>query len=557
MHFHLPKKVKDFARLDHILLILLEEGFGFLVDRMRLNHRVSLKHRLKSKIAGKNRISPEIRLRRTLERLGPTFIKFGQLLSVRPDLVPKSYVKELEKLQDRVPPFPFSQARKIVEQELKNPLARVFSEFHPKPIASASISQVHKAKLKNGPWVAVKVQRPKVRDIMERDITIMFHLARLLEKHVPEIRKYKPIGIVNEFAEWTRKELDFKREANNAKRFYANFKGSKTVKIPKVYDAYTTSSVLVLEYIDAVEISNVADIRKRGLNLHKIVQNGLDAVLTQVFVHGFFHADPHPGNILVVSNNVVSFVDFGIVGYFSDALKEKAVELFIGIIEQDAEKIAEVFMDLHMVEDNVDMEAFKQKVTSVIAPLQGSSIKDTKISYILEDVLDTALEFNIKMPLEFVLFGKTLITLEGIALEYDPEFKLVENVKPFVQKLIQHKTSPRYIAKSALSNFFKYKRFLTTLPEETEKVFRKIQKGTLKVDIEDTDIKTLSLEIDRSSNRLAYGIIIAASIVSGALLMQTTGGKGDVPLLSGLFFSVALLLVIMLFVSIIKEKKVR
>src|SRR3989338_4617284 len=538
MHLHLPDKVKNFARLDNILVILLEEGFGFLIDKIRLKHRIQLKKRLKSRLKKKSLATPEARLRRTLERLGPTFIKLGQLLSVRPDLVPKNYVKELEKLQDSVPPFAFSLAKNIVEKELKKPLSAIFSEFKPTPIASASISQVHKARLKNGAWVAVKVQRPKVKDIMERDIAIMFYFARLLEKHVPEVRKYRPIGIVNEFAEWTRRELDFKQEANNAKRFYANFKGSKTVKIPRVYDDYTTTNVLVLEYIDAVEISNVEDIRKRGLDLDKIVRNGLEAVLTQVFVHGFFHADPHPGNILVLKTNVISFVDFGIVGYFSDELKEKSIELLIAILNKDANRIADVFTDLNMVDDDVNLEAFKQQVTSVIAPLHGSTIGDMKVSRMLEDVLDTALDFKIKMPLDFVLFGKTIITLEGIALEYDPQFKMVESVQPFVDKLIMRKASPQYLAKSVLSNLFKYKRFISRLPDETEKVFRKIEKGKLKVDIEDTDIKTLSLEIDRSSNRLAYGIIIAASIISGALLLQTTGGKGEIPLLSGIFFSV-------------------
>ena len=257
MIFHLIKDVRDIKRLNQILVVLFEEGFDFLLTKINLRHYIPLTKRLKSKLKKSEDIKTEVRLRRTLERLGPTFIKFGQVLSVRPDLVPKEFAKELEKLQDKVPEFSFNEAKAIIEKEFGKGIEQLFLHFEKKPIASASISQVHKASLKNGEKVAVKVQRPDVKHIMETDIEIMLYFAKLLEKQVEKIRMFNPIRIVNEFKEWTEKELDFRLEARNAKRFEQNFKKSKTVHIPKVYDELTSEKVLTLEFIDGVELHKI------------------------------------------------------------------------------------------------------------------------------------------------------------------------------------------------------------------------------------------------------------------------------------------------------------
>ena len=541
----LKKEVKDIHRFNQIILILAQQGFGHLFDKIKL----------KKLFKRKKTIEPE-RLRKTLEKLGPTFVKFGQILSLRPDLIPKEYVKELGNLQDEVPPFPYNEVEKIIRKEFHKPINKVFSSFSKKPIASASISQVHKATLKDRTKVAVKVQRPDAKKIMDTDSEIMFYIAKLLEKHSEKIRRYNPVKIVQEFKEWTDKELDFEIEAKNAKRFYKNFKGNNKVKIPKVFDRYSSKMVLTSEFIDGIELHNIGKVKdKKGYNIKEIVKNGFDLILTQVFIHGFFHADPHPANILVLKGNKIGLVDFGIVGYFDESLKQKSVELFYGIIEEDMDAIVNTFLDMGLIEEGeTDIKLFKKNIKKIIDPLQKSSLKDVKISYVLEEVLDVALRHHVKMPVDFVLFGKAIVEIEGVALEYVPDFRFTENAKPFIEKLIKEKIKPVNMAKDIIKDLLRYGKLFRDLPDKLDSALTRIQRGRVKVDVEDTDIKRLGMDIDRSSNRLTYGMIIAAFLVTGALL--TNVGKPlyySFSLVSLICFGMALIFAILLFVSINKE----
>jgi len=554
--FHIIKDVRDIKRFNEILGVLFEEGFDFLLTKIRLSSYIPITKRLKLKLKKSADTKPEVRLRKTLERLGPTFIKFGQLLSVRPDLVPAEYSKELETLQDRVPQFPYSQVKSIVEKELGKSIENCFLQFEKAPIASASISQVHRAVLKNGENVAVKVQRPDVKHIMETDIEIMLYFARAIEDQFEGIRKFKPVRVVKEFREWTEKELDFRLEARNAKRFYQNFKGSKTVRIPKVYDNLTTEKVLTLEFMEGVELHNIKEIKKRNLDFNKIIKNGFDSIMTQVFVHGIFHADPHPGNMIVMRNNVIAFVDFGIVGYFDEKLKNRCIDLLYGIVKQDEDEVMDTLVGMGMESDDINYEELKSDIGFIIQPLQGSSIKDIKISRVLEEVLDIALRHNLRVPASFVLFGKTIITLEGVAIEYDPSFKLVETSRPFIEDLIAKRKNPLYVWKNFVQNINRYSKFAEEFPEKAERALTRMERGRIKVDLEDTDIKKLALEIDRSSNRVAYGLLIAALLIASAILFNIARGPTifGIPILSVLSFFSATMLIFLLFVSIIRER---
>ncbi len=556
MPLHLIKEVRDIKRLNQILIVLFEEGFDLLLARIRLKRHISLTNRLKLRFKKSEDTKPEVRLRRTLERLGPTFIKFGQVLSVRPDLVPKEFSKELEKLQDNVPSFQFNDVRGIIEKELGKSIENLFLDFEKKPIASASISQVHRAVLKTGEKAAVKVQRPDVRHIMETDIEIMYYFANLLEKHIEKIRRFNPVKIVNEFKEWTEKELDFRIEARNAKRFRQNFEGSKAVYIPRVYDELTSERVLTLEFIDGIELHDIKEIKKRKLDFNQIIRNSFNAIMTQVFVHGIFHADPHPGNVIIRSDNSIAFVDFGIVGYFDEKLKNKCIDLLLGVVEQDEELLLDTLVSLGMESDEIDYEQLKSDIGFIIQPLRYSSIEKIKVSRVLEEILDAALRHGLKVPAPFVLFGKTIITLEGIAIEYDPNFKIIETAKPFVEKIVAKRSSPLYVWKNFVHQLHKYRKFAEDFPEKAEKALDKIQKGTIKVDIEDTDIKKLSLEIDRSSNRIAYGLLIASLLITSAILMQVEKGPTilGIPFLSFFSFFFASIFAFILFISIIRER---
>ena len=552
--FKIVKEVRDINRLREILTVLFEEGFDFLIDKIRLKHNVPLTKRVKARIEQKKGFPLEKRLRLTLERLGPTFIKFGQVLSVRPDLIPKSYIKELEKLQDSVPPFSYDIVKQQIRKELGKDANEIFSSFEKKPLASASISQVHKGMLKNGKKVAIKIQRPDVKKIMETDIEIMFYVAKLLESRIPKIRKFSPVQVIEEFSKWTEKELDFKREAMNAKIFAKNFSGSKTVKIPEIHSDFTTAKILTMEFIDGIELHDLNQIKRKKINLIPLLNNGFDAVLTQVFVHGFFHADPHPGNILITKDRKIAFVDFGIVGHFDEELKAKSIDLFYGIISNNPETIVTTLADLSGAEIE-NMEEMKYEISDLLEPLQSNSVTNVRVSRILEEILELALNHGIKTPMAFVLFGKTIITLEGIALEYDPAFSIVESSRPFIEKLMRQRYNPIYQFNQFMKNMVKFKRFAEQLPDQTTRALKKIEKGTIKVDIEDTDIKKLSLEIDKSGNRVAYSMLIAALLIVAALTINF--GEPfilNVPLIPFLSFLAAFILSIILLISILKEK---
>ncbi len=552
--FKIVKEVRDINRLREILIVLFEEGFDFLIEKIRLRHKIPVTKQVKARIEQKKAFSMEKRLRLTLERLGPTFIKFGQVLSVRPDLIPKSYIKELEKLQDSVPAFSYDIVKQQIKKELGKDINEIFLSFEKKPIASASISQVHKAVLKDGKTAAVKIQRPDVKKIMETDIEIMFYVARLLESRIPKIRKFSPVKVIEEFSKWTEKELDFKRESMNAKIFAKNFSESKTVKIPEIYSDLTTNKILTMEFIDGIELHNIGEIKRKKINLIPLLNNGFDAVLTQVFVHGFFHADPHPGNILITKDRKIAFVDFGIVGHFDEELKAKSIDLFYGIISDNPETIVTTLADLSGTEIE-NREELKYEISDLLEPLQSSNIANVRVSKILEEILELALNHGIKTPMPFVLFGKTIITLEGIALEYDPNFNIVESSRPFIEKLMRQRYSPIYQFNQLMRNMIKFRKFAEQLPDQTTRALKKIEKGTIKVDIEDTDIKKLSLEIDRSGNRVAYSMLIAALLIVAALTINF--GKPfilNVPLIPFLSFLAAFILSIILLVSILREK---
>jgi ubiquinone biosynthesis protein len=551
--FHIVKEVRDIKRFNEILVVLFEEGFDFLISRIGLSDKIPVMSKLKPRKNDKPK--PEVMLRRTLERLGPTFVKFGQLLSVRPDLIPKEYAKELEKLQDHVEPFSLDIAKQTIEQQLGKKANEIFSDFEKKPIASASISQVYKATLKTGEKVAVKIQRPDIRRIMETDIEIMSYFAGLLEKEVEAIKRYKPSKIIAEFKDWTERELDFKLEARNAKRFLHNFESSKTVKIPKIYDDFSNDKVLTMEFIDGIELHDITSIKKAGLDSSTLIKNGFDSLLKQVFIDGIFHADPHPGNMLALKDNRIAFVDFGIVGYFDEKLKSRCIDLFYGTVMQDEEAILETMLGMGM-EADTDYEQLKSDIGFIMQPLKDSDIKDIKISKVMEEVLDIGLRHQIRVPAPFVLFGKTIITLEGIALEYDPDFKLLDNSRPFLEKLIAKRSSPAYIMKSFAHNMHRYKKFAEEFPEKAEKALDKIQRGTIKVDLNDSDVKKLALELDRSSNRVAYGLLIASLLITSAILMNIEKGPTvmGIPILSFTSFIFASFFVLVLFISIVRER---
>ena len=515
------RNLKRVARLRQIITVFFEEGFGLFIKKAHLHHYVPFSKKLQQQLLKKEKeIKPEIRLRRALERLGPTFVKLGQALSLRPDLLPPKYIAELEKMQDRVPPFSFSEVREIIKQELGNDINKLFTKFDPKPIASASLAQVHKAKLKTGQIVAVKVQRPDSEEKIKQDIEILLWLAHWLQKHVAFFQERHIVEIIEEFKRWTYRELNFRYEALNAKVLRNNLKGSREVVIPKIYDNYTTEKVLTLEFLDAYPLHDIATIRKKK-NFRRIMRIGYTAILQMIFKHGFFHADPHPGNILVLKKgNRIAFVDFGIVGKFNDKLRKQTTKLFRAVLKNDSDAITDAFLSMRIAaQDKVDVEKLRQDLWDIFEPLRFESLKNIKISNILNRGLETTSRHNLRMPLDFVLFAKTLFTLEGIGLRYSPDFKLLAESRPVIQKLVREQYKPRRIAKDLATQLAKYQKLFEKTPEYLSEALERISAGKLKIELVPKEFSALRVEVEHGSGNIAIGLMTAALIISSALVL--------------------------------------
>ncbi len=517
--YELIKTRKHRTRLREILHVFYEEEFGVLLSKIYLHKHLPFKKRIRARVVKDSSVSPQERLRHAFERLGPTFVKFGQLLSLRPDLIPPEYVEEFEKMQDKVPQFPFTQAKKIIETELGKPLNKIFISFNQKPVASASISQVYKAKIGNQ-TVAVKVQRPGIQKIMEEDIEIMYMIAKLLEKHIPGAQDYPIKETIHEFEKWTIKELNFRIESYYAQRIAKNFEGSKILKIPKMYKDISTSKVLVMEFIDGIPLHNVEEIKRKKINLKTVIRNGYYAALKQVFVDGFFHADPHPGNILVLPGGKIGLIDFGILGHFDKKLKRDALDLLKSFIDNDAEKAIRVLLRTNPSSD-IDVEAFSKDIRDIFEELQCTPINELQIGSLVKEAITAANKHHLRIPPDFVLYGKTLAIVEGIALRYQPDFDFQKETKEMFKELLDYEFFAKEAIDQAKTKLSEYKDLADKFPETALELMEKAKKFKFSINVEDEDIKILSLEMEKSSGNIALGFIVAALIVGSALIMQT------------------------------------
>jgi len=546
------RKLKDVGRLKQILEVLVKNELGYYVDKLKLKRFLPLSRTIESTKFIKRDTKPE-RLVKVFEELDGTFIKLGQLLSIRPDLVPKEYSEAFAQLQDQVLPFPYPVARAIVEKELGKKLKDLFENFEPSPIAAASIGQVHLAKLKDGKQVAIKVQRPRMGEILKTDIEIMYLFVYLMDKyHHPDV--IDPKEIVEEFEDYTSKEINYLNEAKNIEAFHRNFDGDDSTKIPAVYWDHTTEKVLTIEYIKGKKLSTLLK-SKKLFNRKLIAKNIVESILKQVFEHGVFHADPHPGNIIVLPNYKIAWLDFGIVGYFSEEMREKVTDLFISIVRKDIVSLAQNLLDLGVVDKEVDIEIFKADIQKTIGKFYGAGLKDINLGEMFQEILNLSKKHSIKLPRDLILLGKTVVTTEGVAAELDQNFNLITIATPFVEKLIKRKTSPKYIFSKVAKSAKEFKSFITDMPKQTNELLSRIKKTEKIAEQIDTDIRGLGSEIDKSSNRIALGLLITAFLISSALIMNVEQPKFvGIPVFSLAGFMIAFFLFFVLTVSIRREK---
>jgi ubiquinone biosynthesis protein len=523
--FRVRKTVRSLKRYREILNILLKYGFEDVLARLRLESIARNSRRLfrrqRPPLLRKSR--PE-RIRLALEELGPTFIKFGQMLSTRIEVIPREYIRELRKLQDSVAPFPTSQARAIVERELRRPVDSVFRKFQDVPLAAASIAQVHRAETLDGEKVVVKIQRPGIEAKIKKDAEILLDLARLVERRIPESRLYDPVVKVQEFGRWIRQELDFLQEGRNVERFRRNFEGDETVRIPKVFWDLTTSRVLVLEYAEGIPVQNLEALDRAGLDRKRIALNGARTILKMIFEHGFFHGDPHPGNLLAGENNVIIPLDYGLMGHLDDDTVNLLAGLAEGVLLKDTERIARIFLAMGMVDGDADLRAFRSDISDLLDRYDNARISRIRVETLVGEAVGLVSAYRIRLPRNLILMGKSLAVVESVGLGLDPEFDIIPVARPFFRRFVRRQASPKRMLRNAAHRLDDYRDLASTLPDALRQILNKVQKDEFGINFRHQGLDHLIRELDKSTNRISFSLIIAALIIASSLIIQANLG---------------------------------
>ncbi|MEA3307095.1 MAG: AarF/UbiB family protein [Elusimicrobiota bacterium] len=556
---NITQKIHNIKRLRNIAQVVSKYGFGYIIERLNIDKSLIGGKIAKFKSVEKFHISDmpvPVRVRKICEELGTTFIKIGQIVSTRPDIFPLEFCVELEKLQDEVPFVEYEKIKNQIISELDIQVDDKFVNFSHEPIASASLSQVHSAELKTGEKVAVKIQRPGIKNTILSDLEILSFLANLADKYFEESRSYNFPKIAREFRKSILRELDFTIEANNADRFSRNFKDDETVYVPSIIKDLSTSKILTITVVDGIKIINTDEIEKAGLDRKQIAVNGAKAVLKQVFKDGFFHADLHPGNIFALENNKVAFIDFGMTGFIDDRTKFYLVRLLSSIVDKDIPEIIEVFIEMGAA-DEADLKKLNEDLTDFLARYYDVSLKELNMKSLLGDLLDIISQDGIRIPPDLFLLIKTLVTFEGIGKKLDPDFNMAIHAESFIEDLIHQKYSPARIAKELKKFSRRFYNLAYALPKDISFILGKMKKGHFRVEFEHKGLENLIHVLDKVSNRISFSVIIAALIVGSSIIMQSDKGLMlfGFPILGIIGFVLAAIMGLWLAISILRSGK--
>lgn len=472
-----------------------------------------------------------VRLREALQDLGPVFVKFGQMLSTRPDLLPEDIAEELAKLQDQVPPFAGEVAQAIVERSLAAPLSVHFREFNLTPIASASVAQVHIAQLLDGTEVAVKVLRPGIAPVIERDIELLYTVARLALRYLPDGPRLRPVEVVDQFKKTIRSELDLRLEAGNASQLRVNFASSTLLYVPKVYWDLTRASVMVMERIHGIPISNVDELKRAGIDMRRLAHNGVEIFFTQAFRDGFFHADMHPGNIFVSRDGQYRAVDFGIMGSLAEADQRYLAENFLAFFNRDYRAVAEAHLRAGWVPAGTNVADFEAAVRAVCEPIFARPIKDISFGRLLLQLFQTARQFNMAVQPQLVLLQKTLFNIEGLGRRLYPDLDLWETAKPYLERWARERMGPRALWRSLQREFPKWWQAAPQVPGLFYEALRRTTEGELSLDWRSRELTALRLQMRLNYRRVYAAIAGATAFIGGSILMYASVTRGDLFLL--------------------------
>jgi ubiquinone biosynthesis protein len=517
--------VRDLPRLHEIAAVMIRYGWGDLVRVLGIGHVLEragqiLHWQSSSEIAA---LDAPVRVRMALETLGPTFIKLGQLLATRVDVFPPEWIAEFEKLHNRVPPVPYASLHDELVKALGGEPGEVFAEFDETPLAAASIAQVHRARLKDGTAVVVKIRRPGIEAKIEADLRILDHIARLLESEVPDARRFDPVRIVAQFRRSLARELDLVKEARNIEQFAHYFAADDTVRIPRVFWEFCNDHVNVQEALDGTIGVDRTALVAAGYDPRILAARGADTVLRMVLEFGHFHADPHPGNVIFMPGNRIGIIDFGMVGILTDARRNQIVDLLHAIIRKDEMGLLEVLMDWTR-DAEVDEAQLAYEVTELMLSYDDLQLKDVKVGALLNDITTLLRENALTLPADLTLLFKSLITLEGLGVQLDPEFHMVDHITPFVERMIRDRYTPQALLARGRRTLREALEVVAELPRDFSRLIRQARRGRMRIDLDLKRLDHFGQQLDRASSRLTMGILTASLVIGSSIIMTVRGG---------------------------------
>ena len=514
-------RLEDLARAREILRVAVRNGFGQFVSGLSLS-RIPGLGSIQDK-ASSGQLPAGRRLCKLLEELGPTYIKLGQMLSTRPDLMPRHFADELATLQDNVPPFPGAEARAVVDEEFGRPLEDIFIEFSPEPVASASIAQVHSARMRDGRKVAVKIMRPGIEQTLRSDINILYTLAELLEGQV-ELGLATPKGIVEAFDRAISQEVDFRIEANNAQEFASALEDLQGVRVPQVHRQFTTRRVLTLDWVDGTKLTRL---RETAADADRVMERLVEATYEQIFVAGFFHADPHPGNLLVDDTSTLTYLDFGLMGRITPEMRDTLEAIFVAVIFRDPDAAARTLYRAGTSEGRVDLRALSGEIDEQLERYAGTTMAEQDTSQIALEMIDLARRHGLRLPQEYAILARTEVALDGIARSMVPDWDMVEAVRPYAARLAAERLDPEKMGSDLLRSALGSANILKDLPGQIDQLLLDLERGNFQLTAETPAVDRLTETLDRLGRSMVFGLGVSAFLVSSSILIAVLLLKGS------------------------------
>ena len=517
--------MRELPRLQEITAVLIRHGLGEFVRRIGIAGVLERAGQILhwGEAAEAQKLDTPQRMRLALEELGPTFVKLGQVMATRVDLFPPSWIAEFEKLHADVPPVPFEKLLPELERALGQSPFEVFGEIETRPYAAASIAQVHRARLKDGTPVVLKIRRPGVREKIDADLRLLRRVSELVESEMPEVRRYRPAEIAAQFARSLEREVDFAVETRNVERFAQNFAGHEHVVIPKIYPEYTSEVLLVQQHVAGIPATDTAAVEMAGLDRKLLAARGVDAFLKMILIDGFFHADPHPGNIFYLPGNKLVVIDFGMVGRLSPRRRAQVVDLLTGIARMSEEPMLDVLHDW-AGEAHVDDERLANDVNEMAFEYEGLPLKEIRIGNVIRQFAEIVRAHSIVLPSDLSLMFKTLITLEGLGRQYDPDIHIVSHITPLVRRALAERYRPGEIVRrgrGALREFFD---LVGTVPRDVARLLREARRGKLRIDLDLKRLDGFGKQLDRTLDRVTVGIMTASLVIGSAIVLTVRDG---------------------------------